>query len=100
MIKMVKEKASKTELIKAYDVLKHPLITEKSVGFIEAENKLSFIVEKNATKNEIKKAVEDLFQVKVIEVNTLKDLKNRKKAFVKLSKEFKAGDIATKLGVL
>jgi len=97
---MVKENVNKTNLIKAYDILKHPLITEKSVGFIEGENKLSFIVEKNATKNEIKKAVEDLFQVKVKEVNTLKDSKNRKKAFVKLTKEFKAGDIATKLGVL
>jgi large subunit ribosomal protein L23 len=93
-------KASKEELLKAYDILKHPLITEKAVGFIETENKLSFIVDKYTSKEEIKKAVEDLFQVKVIEVNTLKDSKNRKKAFVRLTKEFKASDIATKLGVL
>ncbi|MBN2127026.1 MAG: 50S ribosomal protein L23 [Candidatus Diapherotrites archaeon] len=86
--------------MKAYDILKHPLITEKAVGFIESENKLSFIVENTATKPEIKKAVEDLFQVKVQEINILRDTKARKKAFVRISKEFKASDVATKLGVL
>jgi len=99
-VKIKMPEASKEELIRAYDILKHPLITEKAVGFIETENKLSFIVENNATKPEIKKAVEDLFQVKVQEICILRDSKARKKAFVRLSNEFKAGDIATKLGVL
>lgn len=99
-IKTKMPEASREELIKAYDILKHPLITEKAVGFIESENKLSFIVENTATKPEIKKAVEDLFQVKVQEINILRDTKARKKAFVRISKEFKASDVATKLGVL
>ena len=80
--------------------IEYPLITEKSVGLIEKENKLVFIVDKSATKHDIKKAVEALYGVKVATVNTMISLKGRKKAYVKLRPEFKASDIATKLKVL
>ena len=80
--------------------IEYPLITEKSVGLIEKENKLVFIVEKKATKHDIKKAVEELYGVKVAAVNTMISLKGKKKAYVKLKPEFKASDIATKLKVL
>jgi large subunit ribosomal protein L23 len=76
------------------------LITEKSVGLIEKENKLVFVVDKSATKHDIKKAVEELYGVKVAAVNTMISMKGRKKAYVKLKPEFKASDIATKLKVL
>jgi len=81
-------------------VIQHPLITEKSVGLIEKENKLVFVVDKSATKNDVKKAVEELYGVKVATVNTLLSMKGKKKAYVKLKPEFKASDIATKLKVL
>lgn len=81
-------------------VLFYPLITEKAVGMIESQNKLGFVVKESASKSEIKKAVEDRFEVKVIGVNLIRDRKGRKKAFVKLDKKFKAGDIAIKLGVI
>ena len=80
--------------------IEYPLITEKSVGLIEKENKLVFIVDKSATKHEIKKAVEELYGVKVATVNTMISLKGKKKAYVKLKPEYKASDIATKLKVL
>ena len=82
------------------DILKHPLVTEKAVNMIEAENKLTFVVDSDATKPAIKNAVESLYKVKVRKVNVLRDMKARKRAIVTLGKEFKAGDIATKLGVI
>jgi large subunit ribosomal protein L23 len=59
-----------------------------------------FIVDKSATKHDIKKAVEELYGVKVAAVNTMISLKGKKKAYVKLKPEYKASDIATKLKVL
>ncbi|TYQ15097.1 UNVERIFIED_CONTAM: large subunit ribosomal protein L23 [Acetivibrio alkalicellulosi] len=54
----------------AEDIIKRPFITEKSNDEI-ANGKYTFIVDVKATKTEIKHAVEKLFQVKVLKVNTL-----------------------------
>jgi large subunit ribosomal protein L23 len=56
--------------ISHYDVIVSPVITEKSTMASE-HNQVVFKVAKNATKPEIKKAVEGLFGVKVKSVNTL-----------------------------
>lgn len=53
------------------DILKKPLITEKSMDLV-GENKYTFIVDLNANKIEIKKAVEELFKVKVEKVHTIR----------------------------
>ncbi len=53
-----------------YDIIKTPLITEKSTILKEKENKYVFLVDSRATKDEIKKAVEEIFKVKVMAVNT------------------------------
>jgi ribosomal protein uL23 len=81
-------------------IIKYPLSTEKTIRMMEAENKLTFIVEEKANKPEIKKAVEEQFQVKVLSVNTFTDTKGRKKAYVRLSDETPAIDVATKLGLM
>lgn len=52
------------------DIIRKPFITEKSNAEI-ASGKYTFIVDPKATKTEIKHAVEKLFNVKVIQVNTL-----------------------------
>jgi len=76
-----------------------PLVTEKAVMMIETNNTLSFKVEKEMTKPELKKEVEELFDVKVDKVKT--QIRNNKKhAYVKLKKEFPAIDVATKLGII
>ena len=80
-------------------ILKYPVSTEKCLKLMEIENKIVFIVERKSKKLQIKKAVEDMFQVKVSKVNTLIG-RNGKKAFIKLTKEFNAMDIATKLGLI
>jgi len=51
-----------------YEVLRRPLITEKSTSLKETQRTLGFEVHRDATKPEIKKAVEELFKVKVQEV--------------------------------
>ena len=76
-----------------------PIVTEKAVMLIEKENVLTFLAEKDATKTEIQKEMESLFNVKTEKIRTL--IKgNKKYAYVKLKKEFPAIDIATKLGVI
>ncbi len=82
------------------DILKYPLVTEKAVGMIEAENKLTFVVPQQASKPSVKKAVEGLYKVRVRAVNMLRDMKARKRAIVTLDKKFKAADVATKLWVI
>lgn len=85
---------------KREDIILFPLITEKAVDSIERENKLTFIVGKHSTKKEIKEEIEKEFKVKVDKVNVVNDMKGRKKAIVQINKEFKANDIAMKLGVI
>ncbi|MBI1274579.1 50S ribosomal protein L23 [bacterium] len=58
-------------LLKAYDIVRRPVITEKST-VLSAENKVVFEVSIDASKPEIKKAVEELFKVKVESVNTIR----------------------------
>jgi len=80
--------------------IEYPLLSEKAVGAIEKENKIVFIVRKDSTKQEIKEEVERLYKVKVADVNTMISIKGKKKAYVKLTPEFKATDIATKLKII
>jgi ribosomal protein uL23 len=96
----VKKAVAEAGNAKPADVLLFPLITEKAVNMIEAENKICFVVNKKAGKKDVKNAVETLYNVKVDSVKTLNDLKGRKKAIVKINKKFKADELATKLGVL
>ena len=54
----------------AYDIIKRPIITEQSMAETEAK-KYTFEVAKDANKFQIKDAVEEIFGVKVVRVNTL-----------------------------
>lgn len=83
-----------------YKIIKYPFATEKSIKIMEAENKLIFCIDQKATKKDVKDAIEKMFKVKVIKVNTLVDHRGKKRAFVKLSIETPAIDIATQLGLM
>ncbi|MEX0932571.1 MAG: 50S ribosomal protein L23 [Candidatus Pacearchaeota archaeon] len=76
-----------------------PVTTEKAVMLIESQNVLTFQVDKKATKDEIKKEVEEVFDVKVEKVRTM-IRKNKKHVYVKLNKKNPAIDVATKLGLI
>lgn len=64
------------------------------------ENALIFIVDRRATKHEIKNAFEMLYKVKVVKINTLITPQGKKKAFIKLSPEHSALDLATEVGII
>ena len=84
----------------AQDIIVRPLITERAATMKETENKVVFQVAVDANKNEIKAAVESLFEVTVLAVRTM-NVKGKpkrmgrfegrraawKKAIVTLSKE-------------
>jgi len=82
------------------EVIIRPLMSEKALRLLEELNTLTFLVRRDANKHDIKRAVERLYGVKVEKVNTLITPKGEKKAYVKLSKEYKASDVAAKLGLL
>ncbi|UCC32981.1 MAG: 50S ribosomal protein L23, partial [Candidatus Bathyarchaeota archaeon] len=83
-----------------YDIVLYPLMTEAASRMIETENKLVFMVNLKATRTEIRRAVEELYEVVVEKVNTSITPKGEKKAFVKLHPEYRASDVAIRLGIL
>ena len=80
-------------------VVQYPLGTEKSIRLMEAENKLIFIVDRKATKADIKQAIEERFEVTVDNVNTHNTFQG-KKAIVTFGGDTLAIDVATKLGLM
>ncbi|MCF8224468.1 MAG: 50S ribosomal protein L23 [Bacteroidales bacterium] len=54
------------------NILIKPIVTEKMTAQGEALNRYGFIVDKHANKLQIKKAVEDLYEVTVVDVNTMR----------------------------
>ena len=60
------------------DILLAPVISEKSYGLLD-ENKYTFLVRPDANKTQIKIAVEQVFSVKVLDVNTLNRQGKRKR---------------------
>ncbi len=86
--------------MESHDIIFYPLMTESASLMVEKNNKLVFIVNLKAGKSDVKKAVEELYDVKVAKINMLITPQGEKKAFVKLAPEYKASDVAIKLGIL
>jgi large subunit ribosomal protein L23 len=82
------------------DVIYYPLMTESASLMVEKDNKLMFIVNLKDGKTDVKRAVEQLYEVKVDKVTVLITPQGEKKAFVKLKPEYRASDVAIKLGIL
>lgn len=53
------------------DIIKSPIITEKSAGLAQNQNTITFSVDTKANKTQIKQAIEKIFDVKVESVNTI-----------------------------
>jgi len=81
-------------------VVKYPLLSEDAVTLLESENKITFIVDVHCDKHDIKRAIQELYEVKVRDVKTLITAEGEKKAFVRLMPDFKASDLAVRLGIL
>ncbi len=82
-----------------YSIVIQPVMSESAFEMLERENKLTFIVHRSANKPQIKWAVQKLYEVKVEKVNTLILPDGRKKAYVRLSPESNATDVATRLNI-
>lgn len=83
-----------------YRIIKQPLSTEKSIRQIEFENKLTFIIDAKASKPEVKRAIEELFKVKVIKVNLQNSFNGEKRATVRLGAGSLASDVSAELGLI
>ena len=81
-------------------VITYPMMSEDTVKLIETENKIVFVVHRDASKKDVWNAVEELYEVKVDQVHTLITSEGRKKAYVRLGPESKASELAVKLGIL
>lgn len=81
-------------------IIKHLVATEKATIMIDDESKLQFIVDIRANKNEIKDAVEMVFETPVKNIRTMITFKGEKKAIIDLKEEGKVREIGTSLGIL
>lgn len=79
-------------------ILLHAYVTEKSMDEMERQNKLEFKVDQRATRAQVKRSVEEIYQCKVAKVN-IKIVKAGKIATVRFKKEFSAEDIGSRAGV-
>lgn len=66
-------------MLKVYEIIKEPIITEKTMDLKTNYNKYTFKVDKRANKIEIANAVEKLFNVKVLSVSTINVLPKAKR---------------------
>ena len=80
-------------------VIKYPFITEKATLSMEKNNTLQFLVGRQARKEQIKDAVQEMYNVKVVKVTTMLTPRGQKKALVTLAPENSAEEIASRLGI-
>merc|ERR1712023_148568 len=95
-----KFRASPTRLDR-YQILKYPLTTESAMKKIEENNTLVFIVDVRASKGQIKEAIKKMYEpIDVLKINTLVRPDGQKKAYVHLTQDFDALDVANKIGII
>lgn len=82
-----------------FAIVKYPLTTECAMTKLE-DNILTFIVHKRSNKNQIKLAVKKLFEIDVKKINTLITARGEKKAFIRLTTDHDATDVANKIGLI
>ena len=80
-------------------IIEFPLVTEKAMNDMDFENKLQFLVNVDASKPEIRDAVEGRFDVEVASVNTQITMNGKKKATVTLGDDDDAQEVASRIGV-
>ena len=83
-----------------HDVICYPLTTESAMKKIEEANTLVFIVDVKANKRAIKRAVQKVYEIEAKKVNTLIRPDGKKKAYVKLTSDFDALDVANRIGII
>jgi len=83
-----------------FRVIKYPLTTESAMKKIEDNNTLVFIVDVLANKRQIKEAVKQMYEIQASKVNTLIRPDGAKKAYVHLTQDYDALDVANRIGII
>jgi large subunit ribosomal protein L23 len=81
-------------------VLRHPYVTEKAMMTLEKENKLQFLVDKNTTKQQIKREIEKTFEQEVRGISTVITMHGEKKAIISFANDKAAEEILSRLGIM
>merc|ERR1712051_649910 len=83
-----------------YRIIQYPVTTESAMRKIEEINTLVFIVDLKATKTHVKEAVQAMYDVKAAKVNTLIRPDGLKKAYIRLTQDYDALDVANRIGII
>ncbi len=81
-------------------ILRYPFVTEKAMMTLERDNKLQFLVAREATKPQIRREIEKTFGKEVASVRTLMSAKGEKKAIISFVDEKAAEEILSRLGIM
>jgi len=83
-----------------FTVIRYPVTTESAMKKIEEINTLVFIVDVKAGKRQIREAVQAMYDVQCKKINTLIRPDGHKKAYVHLTQDYDALDVANKIGII
>lgn len=84
----------------SHKIIEQPISSETAMKKVEDGNTLVFQVSMKSNKHQIRKAVKELYEVDVLSVNTLVRPNGTKKAFVRLTADHDALDIANRIGYI
>jgi large subunit ribosomal protein L23 len=86
--------------VNPYEIIKRPLLTEKSTEMKEKNNQYCFEVDSKATKSDVRNAVQDLFNVRVVDVKTMQYMGKTKRLgrFVGRRRDWKKAVVTLKAG--
>jgi len=98
--KYPRKSVAKVNKLDQYTILKHPLTTESAMKKIEDNNTLVFMVDVRANKYQISDAVKRMYDIQSEKINTLIRPDGQKKAYVRLSSDYDALDVANKIGII
>jgi len=84
----------------AYSIILYPSTTEAAMKKIEDNNTLVFLVHPTANKHHITASVKKLYDINIAKVNTLIRPDGKKKAYVRLARDYDALDVANKIGII
>jgi large subunit ribosomal protein L23Ae len=83
-----------------HQVIKYPLTTESAMKMIENDNTIVFIVDVRANKPKIRAAVQKTYGIQAAKINTLVRPDGLKKAYVRLTTDNDALDVASRIGII
>ena len=95
-----RKSVTKQQVMDKFRIIKYPLTTESAMKKIEDNNTLVFITDVRANKRQISNAVKKMYDIACAKVNTLVRPDGVKKAYVRLTQDFDALDVANKIGII